>query len=149
MKEMTLPSRHRIRNSSPGGLRPSMLPLYHRGSPQYQIFTSERGRNILFLWNCRPDCGSNPWSQTFQGSISVSVKSHLVNVLIFFLDLRDTWWIETARWAIITFQLIKLSIVFHKEKCGRAYISRQIKLYFFIIAFWKFVYIIWYHSTNK
>ena len=33
--EMTLPSRHRIRNSNPGGLRPSSLPLGHRGSPQY------------------------------------------------------------------------------------------------------------------
>ena len=33
--EMTLSSRHRIRNSSPGGLRPSTLPLDHGGSPQY------------------------------------------------------------------------------------------------------------------
>ena len=32
---MTLSSRHRIRNSSPGGLRPSTLPLGHGGSPQY------------------------------------------------------------------------------------------------------------------
>ena len=32
MDEMALPSRHRIRNSSPGGLRPSMLPLGHGGS---------------------------------------------------------------------------------------------------------------------
>ena len=48
MNEMTLPSRHRIRNSSPGGLRPSTLPLGHGVSPQYWIFTSERGRNILF-----------------------------------------------------------------------------------------------------
>ena len=31
---MTLSSRHRIRNSSPGGLRPSTLPLGHGGSPQ-------------------------------------------------------------------------------------------------------------------
>ena len=28
-------TRHRIRNSSPGGLRPSTLPLGHGGSPQY------------------------------------------------------------------------------------------------------------------
>ena len=35
MNEMTLPSRHRIRNPSPGGLRPSMLHLGHGGSPQY------------------------------------------------------------------------------------------------------------------
>ena len=32
---MTLPSRHRIRNSSSGGLMPSTLPLGHGGSPQY------------------------------------------------------------------------------------------------------------------
>ena len=31
MIEMTLSSRHRIRNSSPGGLRPSTLPLGHGG----------------------------------------------------------------------------------------------------------------------
>ena len=35
MIEMTLSSRHRIRNSSPGGLRTSTLPLGHGGSPQY------------------------------------------------------------------------------------------------------------------
>ena len=33
--EMTLSSRHRIRNSRPGGLRPSTLPVGHGGSPQY------------------------------------------------------------------------------------------------------------------
>ena len=33
MIEMTLSSRHRIRNSSPGSLRPSTLPLGHGGSP--------------------------------------------------------------------------------------------------------------------
>ena len=43
MSEMTLPSRHRIRNSSPGGPRPSTLPLVHGGSSEYLIFTSERG----------------------------------------------------------------------------------------------------------
>ena len=35
MIEMTLSSRDQIRNSSPGGLRPSTLPLGHGGSPQY------------------------------------------------------------------------------------------------------------------
>ena len=34
MNEMTLSSRHRIRNSSPGGLRPSTLPLGHGCSLQ-------------------------------------------------------------------------------------------------------------------
>ena len=37
MIEMTLSSRHRIRNSNPGGLRPSTLPLGHGGSPQYWL----------------------------------------------------------------------------------------------------------------
>ena len=36
---MTLPSRHTIRNSGPGSLRPSTLPFGHGGSPQYWIFT--------------------------------------------------------------------------------------------------------------
>ena len=35
MNEMTLPSRHRTRNSSPGCLKPSTLRLNHGGSPQY------------------------------------------------------------------------------------------------------------------
>ena len=47
MNEMTLPSRHRMRNSSPGGLRPSTLPLGHGGFPQYILFTTERGRSIF------------------------------------------------------------------------------------------------------
>ena len=42
--EMTLPSRHRIRNSSSGDRRPSTLPLGNGG-----FFTSELERNILFL----------------------------------------------------------------------------------------------------
>ena len=37
MIEMTLFSRHRIRNSRSGGLRSSTLPLGHGGSPQYWL----------------------------------------------------------------------------------------------------------------
>ena len=37
MIDMTLSSRHRIRNSSPGCLRPSTLRLGHGGSPQYWL----------------------------------------------------------------------------------------------------------------
>ena len=53
MNDMTLLFWHRICNSSPGGLRPSTLPLDHGGFPQYWIFTSGRGRNILFLSNLK------------------------------------------------------------------------------------------------
>ena len=38
---------HRKQNSNPGGVRPSSLLLGHGGSPQYWIFTSERGSNIF------------------------------------------------------------------------------------------------------
>ena len=48
---MTLSSRHRIRNSSPGGLRPSTLPLGHRGSPL--TFTRMRKKHFLFISNRR------------------------------------------------------------------------------------------------
>ena len=45
---MTLPSRHRIRNSNSGGLRPSTLPLGHWGFQQYKHFcffqTAETGK---------------------------------------------------------------------------------------------------------
>ena len=59
MNGMALPSRHRItiRNSRPGGLRPSTLPLCHGGSSQYVIFTTERGRNTLLLWNLKARVG--------------------------------------------------------------------------------------------
>ena len=36
MNEMTPPSRHMIQNSSSDGLRPSTLPLGHRGSHNIQ-----------------------------------------------------------------------------------------------------------------
>ena len=42
MNEMTLSSRHRIRNSSPGGLRPSTLPLGHVGSPEFYTWMGEK-----------------------------------------------------------------------------------------------------------
>ena len=59
MIEMTLSSRHRIRNSSPGGLRPSTLPLGHGGSPQYQLLHVDGEETILFLSN-RRDREPNP-----------------------------------------------------------------------------------------
>ena len=51
---MTLPSRHRMRNFSPGGLMPNTLPLGHGVFPQYWIFTIDWGRRILlYLWNLK------------------------------------------------------------------------------------------------
>ena len=56
---MTLSSRHRIRNSSPGGLGPSTLPLGHGGSPQYWLSHVDGKETFLFLWN-RRDREPNP-----------------------------------------------------------------------------------------
>ena len=56
---MTLSSRHRIRNSSPGGLRPSTLPFGHGGSPQYWLLHVDGGETFLFLSN-RRDREPNP-----------------------------------------------------------------------------------------
>ena len=61
MSEMTLPSRHRIRNSNPGDMRPSMLrtskeviyitalvaDLSVTEAPTILSFTNEFGRNIF------------------------------------------------------------------------------------------------------
>ena len=46
---------------------PSTLPVGHGGFPQYWIFTSARGKNILFfLETWRPELGSNMRSPIFQ-----------------------------------------------------------------------------------
>ena len=37
-----------------------MLPLGQRGSPQYEIFKSERERNVWFLWNFNARAGFEP-----------------------------------------------------------------------------------------
>ena len=61
MNEMTLPSRHRIRNSNSGGLRPSSLPLGPGGSSLYWIFTNEQGRNILLFLIL--ECQREDWAR--------------------------------------------------------------------------------------
>ena len=50
MIEMTLSSRHRIRNSSPGGLRPSTLPL-ELGLKHVKYERSHRFPSIYILDN--------------------------------------------------------------------------------------------------
>ena len=48
MSEMTLPSRHRIRNSNPGGQRSSTLHFGHGGSHNTR---SGWGKNIFVFFN--------------------------------------------------------------------------------------------------
>ena len=54
---MTLSSRHRIWNSSPGGLRPSTLPLGHGGSPQYWLSHVD-GEETFFVFFKPPRLGT-------------------------------------------------------------------------------------------
>ena len=53
MIEMTLSFRHRIRNSSPGGLRPSTLPLGHGGSPEGRHNKVAGKGSLLYLMSGR------------------------------------------------------------------------------------------------
>ena len=53
MIEMTLSSRHRIRNSNPGGLRPSTLPLSHGGSSQYWLSHVDGGETFFAFFKPR------------------------------------------------------------------------------------------------
>ena len=52
MSEMTLPSRHKIQNLSPGGLMPSTLPLFDGGSQQY-YFLRVSGEEAIQLFPSR------------------------------------------------------------------------------------------------
>ena len=48
MSEMTLPLRHKIRNSRVGSLRPCTPPLGHGGSPQYWVSRVEKKHFCFF-----------------------------------------------------------------------------------------------------
>ena len=59
MNEMTLSYRHRTRDSSPGGVKPSTLPLGHGGSPQYWFLHVDGEETFLFFFKpLRP--GTDP-----------------------------------------------------------------------------------------
>ena len=63
MNEMTQTSRHRIRNSSLGGLMPCTVPMGHVGSPQYFFLRVDGEETFLFVSNRRDrgtDRGTNP-----------------------------------------------------------------------------------------
>ena len=68
MIEMTLPSRHRILNSSPGGLRPSTLPLGHGGSPQYWLSHVD-GEETFFVSFKPPRPGTEPRTLAWKAAV--------------------------------------------------------------------------------
>ena len=70
MNKMTLSSRHRIRNSSPGGLRPSTLPFGHGGSPQYWVSHVNGVETFCFFQT------SEPGNRTPNSSVKGSGGNH-------------------------------------------------------------------------
>ena len=68
MIEMILSSRHRIRNSSPGGLRSSTLPLGHGGSPQYWL-SHVAGEKTYFVSFKPPRPGTEPRTLTWKAAV--------------------------------------------------------------------------------
>ena len=66
--EMTLSSRHRIRNSNPGGLRPSTLPLGHGGSPQYWLSHVD-GEETFFVSFKPPRPGTEPRTLAWKAAV--------------------------------------------------------------------------------
>ena len=67
MIEMTLSSRHRIRNSSPGGLRSSTLPLGHGGSPQYWLSHVDGKETFVSFKPPRP--GTEPRTLAWKAAV--------------------------------------------------------------------------------
>ena len=64
---MTLSSRHRIRISSPGGLRPSTLPLGHGSSPQYWLSHVD-GEETFFCFFQTAETGNRTPNSGVKGS---------------------------------------------------------------------------------
>ena len=65
---MTLSSRHRIRNSNPGGLRSSVLPLGHGDSPQYWLSHVD-GEETFFVSFKPPRPGTEPRTLAWKAAV--------------------------------------------------------------------------------
>ena len=111
---MTLPSRHMIRNLSPGSLRPSTLPLGHGGSQQYWIFMSERGKCFFETWG--PDWGSNPRSPNFQaGSFNHCTRAPALTVKDIMYPNNISYWTRPN----VVLKLVQHSRRWTRKRRGR------------------------------
>ena len=86
MNKIPLPSRHRIRNSSPGGLRPNMLPLSHEGSsaPHNTYEWSLRVSGKDNFVSLKPECQSGVRTgdlPTFQADRCITTASAPLDTL--------------------------------------------------------------------
>ena len=99
---MTLSSRHGIRNSSPGGLRPSTLPLGHGGSPQYWLSHVDGEETFLFLSNRRH---REPNPELVKGS-GANHYPRAPALKYFRTKLLNRWKPPTVRIGVITLLII-------------------------------------------
>ena len=70
MIEMTLFSRHRMQNSSPGGLRPSRLPLGLQ-APHNTVFQPWMGKKLFFSFK-PPRLGTEPRTLAWKAAVLTS-----------------------------------------------------------------------------
>ena len=107
---MTLLSRHRILNNSPGGLRPSTIPLVCWGSPQYLRLITPRSLGSKFH-HLRASCNmpanilSCFWSVTLMERQSSTTA---------FVDERD-WVLALSTWERKCVALWQ-TLVFHSQR---------------------------------
>ena len=127
---MTLPSRHTIRNSGPGSLRPSTLPLGHGDSPQYWIFTKHfvslkfggqsgvRARNLrLPKQAALTTAGGGAFARNnFKAAPGDDISFHLYfcNVVVYYVSY--IWWLffsefsDLKKYFLLTFLWIRLKL---------------------------------------
>ena len=79
---MTLSSRHRIRNSSPGGLRPSTLLLGHGGSPQYWLSHVD-GEETIFVSFKPPSPGTEPRTLAWKAAVLTTTLGDDINCVYY------------------------------------------------------------------
>ena len=150
---MTLSSRHRIRNSSPGGLRPSTLPLGHGGSPQYWLSHVDGEETFLFLSNRRDReppgsnialstftyTGSNPsiallavYPKAAYNNIKLCcrvLKYTISNVLVFssFLMVIHTYYSDESTLDIVPWVKFKMVAIFQGGTIKIISFSKELK----------------------
>ena len=76
MSEMTLPSKHRMRNANPGGLRPSTLPIGHRVSPQYWVLQNNF-LILIFIWSPFHLYMEKCWNIMYNIQITINLNSQI------------------------------------------------------------------------